>query len=34
MYHIDTYVMGITVNRVQEEGIEYLEKLQKNSIYI
>ena len=27
MYHADTYVMGRTVNRVQEGGIEYLEKL-------
>ena len=34
MCHTDTYVMGRTVNRVQEGGIEYLEKLQKNSIYI
>ncbi len=34
MCHTDTYVMGRTVNRVQEGGIEYLEKLYKNSIYI
>ena len=31
MCHTDTYVMGRTVNRVQEGGIEYLEKLQKNN---
>ena len=34
MCHADTYVTGRTVNRVQEGGIEYLEKLQENSIYI
>ena len=27
MCHTNTYVMGRTVNRVQEGGIEYLEKL-------
>ena len=27
MCQADTYVMGRTVNRVQEGGIEYLEKL-------
>lgn len=27
MCHADTYVTGRTVNRVQEGGIEYLEKL-------
>jgi len=27
MCRTDTYVMGRTVNRVQEGGIEYLEKL-------
>lgn len=27
MCHSDTYVTGRTVNRVQEGGIEYLEKL-------
>ena len=35
MCHSDTYVTGRTVNRVQEGGIEYLEKLfRENSIYI
>ena len=30
MCHSDTYVTGRTVNRVQEGGIEYLEKLRRN----
>ena len=29
MCHTDTYVMGRTVNRVQEGGIEYLENFRK-----
>ena len=33
MCHTDTYVTGRTVNRVQEGGIEYLEKLEKNSSF-
>lgn len=34
MCHTDTYVMGRTVNRVQEGGIEYLEKHFRKIAYI
>ena len=34
MCQADTYVMGRTVNRVQEGGIEYLEKLYIYLIYM